>query len=119
MHFSGLSAFQNQRHRGSLLCLYQMLLQSRNCQQRRNRHVILINIPVRQNDDVRSLSVGPVNLQKQPVNGLFQRGILIIGNGNNLNPKARLFHVFDFQQIRAGENRIIHLENLAVFRMLF
>ncbi len=71
--------------------------------------MVLVNIPVREDDNIDPAPVSPVHLQKQPVNGLFQRGVLIIGNGNHLHLKTRLLHIFDFQQIGAGENGIVHL----------
>ena len=117
VNLPGLPALQNQRHGGSFLGLYQMLLQSRHRQQRRDRHMVFVNIPVRQNNNVRPRPVRPVHLQKQPVNSFFQRSIFIVGNGNDLHLKARPFHVFDLQKIRAGENGIVHLENLAVLRL--
>ncbi len=109
VHLPGLPALQNQGHGSTLFGLHQMLLQGRHRQQGGNGHMVLVNIPVREDDNVHPVPVGPVHLQKQPVNGFFQGGILIIGNGNHLHLKARLFHMLDFQQIRAGENGIVHL----------
>ena len=78
--------------------------------------MVLINIPVRQDNNICPVLVCPVRLQKQPVNGLFKRSVLIIGNGDHFYLKSRLFHGLDLQQIRLCENGIFHLKDLAVIR---
>ena len=71
--------------------------------------MILVDIPVRQNDDIGPCPVSPVHLQKQPVNGFLQGGILVISNGDNLHLEARLFHILDLQKVCTGQDGIVHL----------
>src|SRR5699024_1639486 len=64
MHFSRLTAFQDQGNRSTFLCLDQMLMHCGYCQQRRNRHMVFIHTAVRQNDDIRSVTVSTVCFNK-------------------------------------------------------
>ena len=117
VYLSGLSALQNQCHAGTLLGPDQILLQGGYRQQGRNGYMVFVNIPVRQDDDVGSVLVRPVHLQKQPVDGLFQGGILVVGDGDDLHLEAGLLHIFDFQQVRLRQDGIFHPQNLAVLRV--
>ena len=72
-----------------------MLLQGGYRQKRRNRHVILIDIPIGENDNIRPIPVCPVDLQEQSVNRFFQGCVLIIGDRNDFRLETRPLHVFD------------------------
>ena len=74
----GLSAFQNQRYLRSLFRAHQMLLHGGDCQQRRNRHMVLIHPAVGKDQDIRPLPVSPVAGKFQLLQCFFQRSIFII-----------------------------------------
>ena len=74
----GLSAFQNQGYLRSLFCAHQMLLHGGDCQQRRNRHMVLVHSAVGKNQDIRSLPVSPVAGKFQLLQCFFQRSIFVI-----------------------------------------
>ena len=95
VNLSRLAALQDYCHGGTFLGLYQMLLQSRYGQQGRDRHMVLINVTVRQDDDVHAVTVRTIHLQKQAVNGLGQRSVFIIGNRDNLYLESRFLHIFN------------------------
>ena len=71
--------------------------------------MVLINIPVRQNNDIGSVLMGPVHFQKQPVNGLFKGRILIICNRDLLHLKTGLLHILYLQKIRLRKDGVFHL----------
>jgi len=77
-----------------------MLLQGGYRQKRRNRHMVLVDVTVGKDDDIRPVTVRPVHLQKQPVDCLFQRSILIICDRNDLHLEPGPLHVFDLHQVR-------------------
>ena len=64
MNLSRLAALQDQGNGSSLLGINQMLLQGGYGQQRRNRHMVFINITVRQNDNIGTVSVGTIHFQE-------------------------------------------------------
>ena len=78
--------------------------------------MVLINIPVGQDDDVGPVLMGTVHLQEQAVNGPFQGRVLVVGDGDFLYLEARLFHVLDLKQVCFREDGVLHLEDLAVLR---
>ena len=81
--------------------------------------MVLINAPVRQDQDICAVSICPVCLHEQTVNGLLQTGVLIIGNRNLLYLEALHLHILDLQQIRVGEDGIVDLQHLAVLSHFF
>ena len=78
MHLTRLTGFQDHGKGGSFSRINQMMMYGRYCQQRRDSHMVLIHATVRQDDDIHTVSVGTVNLDKQTVDRLFQTGVFII-----------------------------------------
>ena len=117
MHLSGLRRLQYHRHTGTLFRLHQMLIQRRYRQQGRDRHMVLIHAPVRQDQNVHAFPELPVRLHKEPVYRLFQTGVLIINDRHNTHLKPLVVHIFDLQNIRIGQDRILHLQHRTVIRL--
>ena len=80
--------------------------------------MVFIHVPVGQDDDVCTLLVGAVYLQKYPVDGLFQTGVLVVVDGYRSHLEARHVHVLDLQQVGVGQDGVVHLEHLAVLRLI-
>ena len=118
VHISRFAALQNDGHGGTLLGDDQMLMHRSHCQQGRNGLMVLIHTPVCQDQDVGPVSVGTVDLHIQTIQCPFQVGVIIIGNGDLCYLKALYLHVLDFQNVRVGQDRVIHLQHLTVFRPL-
>ena len=116
MYLTRLCGLQNDVHAGSLFRTDQMLLQSRNGKQRRDRHTVLIHTTVRKDDDVGSITVSSVHLYEKTVDRLLQAGVLIIGNRNDLYLKALRLHILDLQKVGVSQDRIVHLQHITVFR---
>ena len=95
-----------------------MLLQSRHGQQGRDCHVVLIHAPVRKNDNVHAVTIRPVYFHKEAVDGFFHAGSGVVNDGNHFYLKAFCLHIFYLHQVRIGENRIVNLQNVTVFRHL-
>ena len=95
-----------------------MLMQGCNRQQRRNGHVIFIYATVRENQNVRAVTVCPVRLDKETVNRFFKACVLIIGNRNIRNMEAFLVHGPDLHEIRVRQDRIVDFDHMTVFRFL-
>ena len=108
MHFPWLSGFQDQRQRRLFFRVDQMLVNGGNRQKRRHGHMIFIHPTVGKYQDIGAVLIRFIHLHKQPVDRTLQFGALIISNGNDRNLKTWFFHVFDFQHIRIGQNRIIN-----------
>ena len=119
MDFSRLSALQDQSYGSPFLCLNQMLVHGRYRKQRRNRHMVFIHSPVRQDNDICSVPVSTVCFHKQAVQRLFKGCIFIINDRKLRNLEAFCLHILDLQQICVRENRIVDFQHLAVLRFLF
>ena len=78
--------------------------------------MVFIHAPVREDQDIGSPAVSPVTGDKKPFHRVFQRGALVVQQGNRLNLEAGVVHMPDFQQLHGGENRVFDLQHLAVFR---
>ena len=76
-----------------LLGAYQMLLYRGYGKQGRDRHMVFIHATVCQDQNVGSVTVCTVHLYEQTIDGLFQTGILIIGNRNLCYLEAFHFHM--------------------------
>ena len=76
MDVPGLRTLQNEGDGGALLGADQILLQGADRQQRGNGHMVFIHAPVGENENVGTLLVGPVHVDEQPVQGVFQGGAL-------------------------------------------
>ena len=107
MDKSRFAAFQNQRHGGALAGANQIFGHRADGQQTGNGDMILINVPVGQNQDVRAVPVRPVNVHEQPVDGLFQWGVFVVADGHRLHLEAGNVHGLDFQQIRFREDGVV------------
>ena len=57
--------------------------------------MVFIHSPVGEDQNVGAVLIGSVCLQIETMNHLFQRGIFIIGDGNNRHFKARYMHGLD------------------------
>ena len=118
VHIPGLAALQNDGHGGTLLGDDQMLMYRSHCQQGRNGLMVLIHTPVCQDQDIGPVSVGTVDLHVQAIQCPLQVGVIIIGNGDLGHLEALYLHIFDFQNVRVGQDRVVHLQHLTVFRPL-
>ena len=112
----GLGALQDHGDGRALLGADQVLLQGRHGQQGGNGHVVLVHAPVREDDDIGPVAVGPVAVDEEMVQGLFQGRIFIIENGDGLHPEARSVHGLDLHQVQVGEDGVVDLEDVAVLR---
>ena len=119
MDLPWLPAFQDKGNAGALLGPYQVLLEGRYRKKGRDGHMVLINIPVRQDDDIGPVLMGPVHLQEQAVNGPFQRRVLVVGNRDFLHLEPGLSHILDLKQVGFRKDGVLHLKDFAVFRPFF
>ena len=119
VHVSGLSALQNQRDGGSLLRAYQMLLHAGDCKERRDRDMVLVHASVRQDQDVVSLSRRPVHRDIELFQGMGQRCVLVVQQGNDPGAEALPVQGPDLDQIHPGQDRVVDLQDPAVVRLLF
>ncbi len=118
MDLSRFPGFQHDGKGGALLRLYEMLMDSGDCQQGRDGHMVLIHAPVCQDQDICPVSVGSVHLHKQMVNRLGQLRVFVVGNGNLRHLKALNLHILDLQHICVCQDRVFNLQNLAVDGLL-
>ena len=58
--------------------------------------MVLIDVAVRQDDDVHAITMRTIHLQEQAVNSLGQGSILIIGNRDHFHLESRFLHIFNF-----------------------
>ena len=114
----GLRALQNHGDRCPLFGPNQVLLQGAHRQEGGNRHVILIHAPVRENDNVGALLIGPVHIHHQTVQGVGQRGPLVVQQGDGLHMEARAVHISNLHQVHGGEDGVLNLQHGAVGRLL-
>ena len=80
--------------------------------------MVLINVAVGQDDDIGPVLVGAVHFQEDPVNGLFQAGVLVVVDGHRGHLEARHVHVLDLEQVGGGQNGVVDFQHLAVFRLV-
>ena len=79
--------------------------------------MVLIHATIGEDQDVCAVTVCTVCLYKQAVNGFLQTCVFIINNWNNANFETFFFHMFDFQKVCIGQDRIFDLQYLTVFRL--
>ena len=115
VYLSWLSALQDHSHRCSFLCTHQMLLQAGDSQKRRDRHMVFIHLPVRQDQNVCPFPDCPVCFDKYILDRLLQAGIFIVCDRNLGDLEAFHIHFFDLQQIRIGKNRVVYPQHFTVF----
>ena len=71
VHLVGLGAFKDEGHGRALLGTDEVLGHGRNRQQAGDGDVVLVDVAVREDDDVGTVLVGAVHLQEHAVDGLF------------------------------------------------
>ena len=71
--------------------------------------MVFIHAPVGKDKDIRPFPVYPVHLHKQPLDGPLQACIFIINNGHYLYFEALRLHALNLDNIRIGEDGIVHL----------
>ena len=86
-----------------------MLMNRRYSQEGWNRHMVLIDAAVRENQDVGSCPVCAVNLDEKAVHRTVKRCALVVGDRNSHCLEAFDFHVLDLQHIGIGQDRIVDL----------
>ena len=118
VHLSWLARLQNQGQGGTFFRPHQVMVNRRDSQQGRQGHMGLIHAPVCQDQDGSPLLIGLIHLQEEPLQRPVKGRILIADDGGLRHREAGHVHMLDFQQIRVGEDRIVYLQHLAVFRAL-
>ena len=96
----GLGALQDHGDSGALLGPHQILLQGGHRQQGRDGHMVLVHAPVREDQDVGAVLVGPVHVDKQLVQGILQRCALVVQQGDGFHMKPRPVHIPDLHQVQ-------------------
>ena len=81
--------------------------------------MVFVNIPVRQDQDIGPVPVGPVHIHKQTVDGLFQVRIFIVADGDGLHLQARDIHGLDAKNVGFRQNGVVDFQHLAVVRRFF
>ena len=79
-------------------------------------HVIFVHVPVGEDDEIRPLPQRSVRLKEQRLESFLQRSVFIVGDRNDPDLIAFHLHIFQLQHVRIRQNRISHLNRLAVFR---
>ena len=118
VHLVGLGTLKDEGHGRALLGADEVLGHGRNGQQAGDGNMVLVNVAVREDDDVGTVLVGAVHLQEDAVDGLFQAGVLIVIDGHRGGLEAGHVHVLDLEQIGAGQDGVLHLEHLAVLGLV-
>ena len=95
-----------------------MLLQSGYCQKWRDCNVIFVYLTVCQNQNISTLTDHTVNFNKQILDCLLKTCVFIISDWNLCNLESIHFHIFNFQKICIGQNRVIDSEHLTVLFLL-
>ena len=109
-----LGALEDEGEGGGLLGADQVLAHRRHRQQAGDGDVVLVDAAVGQDDDVGPVLIGAVHLQKDPVDGLFQAGVLVIGDGDGGHLEAGDLHLPDLEQVGLGQDGVMDLQHLAV-----
>ena len=118
VHLVRLGALEDEGQRGALLGADEVLRHRRDGQQTGDGDMVFVDVAVGQDDDVRPVLVGAVHFEEHAVDGLFKAGVLVVVDGNGRDLEAGNVHVFDFQQIGGGQDGVVHLEDLAVLRLV-
>ena len=118
MHFSRLAALQNHSDRCSFLRPDKVLLQPGYGKQRRNRHMVLVHLAVAQNQDVSPFPYHTVHLYKKIFQRFFKTCIFIICDRDLRYLEAFYVHIFNFQKVCIGQDRVVNPEHLAIFFLL-
>ncbi len=78
--------------------------------------MVFIHASVGQDDDVDTVTECSVHFHEQSVDCLLQTCIFIVGDRNGFYFKAFLLHALDLHQIGIGQDRIVDLQHITVFR---
>ena len=113
-----LGALQNHGDGGTLLGADQVLLQGGHRQQGGNGDVVLVHAPVGQNEDVGALLIGPIHVDEELIQGVFQRRTLVVQQGDGFHMEAGAVHVTNFHQVHGGQDGVVNLQDGAVLRLL-
>ena len=95
VNLTRFTTLKDHSHCSSLFRLDQMLLHCRYSKQRRDSYMIFIHATVRQNQDIRTITVCTICLYKQTVNGFLKACVFIISKWYYSDLKAFFFHMFD------------------------
>ena len=79
--------------------------------------MVIIHASVGKDQDIGSVSVCTVRLNKETIYGFLKTGILIINNRNGFYLKSVYFHIADFHQVCVGQNRIVDPKYFTVLRL--
>ena len=71
--------------------------------------MVFIHAPVGQDQNSRPVPVGLIHLHEQLLDGPFQSGALIVGDGENRRFQAAALQLLQFQHIRVAQNRLADL----------
>ena len=118
MNIARLARLEDQGHGGPLLRLDEVLLDGAHRQQGRNRHVVLVDPTIAQDDDVVAALVCTIDRDIELLQGLLEGGVLIVEKRDHLGPEARLVEVLDLHKLDARKNRVLHLEHAAVVGLI-
>ena len=110
-----LRRLQNDGDCRPLLRPDQVMLNGGNSEKGRNCDVVLVHSAVGEDDDIRPVPVGLVHFDVQVVDCLFERGGLVVQQGDGLHPEPLAVHVLDFQDVDTGEDRVLDFQNVTVF----
>ena len=116
MYLSRLCTFQNDRYACTFLCGNQMLLQSGNCKQGWDCHMVFIHTSVGQDDNVDTVTERSVHFYEQSVDRLLQTCIFIICDRNSFYLEAFRLHALDLHQVCIGQDRVVDLQHVTVLR---
>ena len=119
VHVPGFTALQNQGDRSPLLRADQMLLHRSYCQQCRDRNMVLIHTPVRQDQDVVSVSRRSVSRDIELLQSMGQRCVLVIQHGNDSGAESFSVQGTDLDQVNTCQDRIVDLQHPAVVCFFF
>ena len=81
--------------------------------------MVVIYFTVGKDQDICTISVCTVSLNKESVYCLFQTCVLIIYDRNRSYLKSLYLHITDLHEIGIGKDRIVDAENFTVLRLLF
>ena len=119
VHQPRLAAFQNQCHGRALAGADQVLAHGAHSQQAGDGHVVFVDLPVREDQDVGAVPVGTVHIHEQTLDGFLQIGVLVVADGQGFNFKTGYIHRLDLQKIGFGQDGVVDLEDLAVVGLFF
>ena len=109
MNLAGLCGLNNYGYRGILARLYEIRLKSRHSEQRRNRHMILVNTAVRKNQNCRALIVRLIRLAVEFSYSSRERLVFAIQHGYIGCFETVQVTVAYLKQVQIGKHRFTTL----------